>query len=86
MKKNGFTLLEILVALFIFALTGTALMKAAADHIRGVTVVEEVTFATWVANNRLTQLNISGQWPPANNAKGQVELGGKTWYRHWNGQ
>ena len=50
---SGMTLLEVLVALFIFALTGTAIMKAASDHLTGVGQIEDITFATWVANNHL---------------------------------
>jgi general secretion pathway protein I len=85
LKKNnkhlsGMTLLEVLVALFIFALTGTAIMKAASDHLTGVGQIEEITFATWVANNRLTQLHIDNTWPIKNNQKGEQEMAGRKWY------
>ena len=76
----GMTLLEVLVALFIFALTGTAIMKAASDHLNGVGQIEEITFATWVANNRLTQLHIDNTWPVKNNQKGEQEMAGRKWY------
>lgn len=78
--QSGMTLLEVLVALFIFALTGTAIMKAASDHLNGVGQIEEITFATWVANNRLTQLHIDNSWPIKNNEKGQQEMAGRKWY------
>ncbi|WP_293756766.1 type II secretion system minor pseudopilin GspI [uncultured Paraglaciecola sp.] len=77
---SGMTLLEVLVALFIFALTGTAIMKAASDHLTGVGQIEEITFATWVINNRLTQLHIDNTWPIKNNLKGEQELAGRRWY------
>jgi len=77
---SGMTLLEVLVALFIFALTGTAIMKAASDHLTGVGQIEDITFATWVANNRLTQLHIDTIWPIKNNQKGQQEMAGRKWY------
>ena len=77
---SGMTLLEVLVALFIFALTGTAIMKAASDHLTGVGQIEEITFATWVINNRLTQLHIDDTWPIKNNLKGEQELAGRRWY------
>jgi general secretion pathway protein I len=76
----GMTLLEVLVALFIFALTGTAIMKAASDHLTGVGQIEDITFATWVANNRLTQLHIYTTWPIKNNQKGEQEMAGQKWY------
>jgi general secretion pathway protein I len=77
---SGMTLLEVLVALFIFALTGTAIMKAASDHLTGVGQIEDITFATWVANNRLTQLHINNTWPIKNNQKGEQEMAGRKWY------
>ena len=77
---SGMTLLEVLVALFIFALTGTAIMKAATDHLTGVGQIEDITFATWVANNRLTRLQIDTTWPIKNNQKGEQEMAGRRWY------
>lgn len=80
MNNRGMTLLEVMVALVIFAITGTAVMKAAADHLAGVGQIEEITFATWVANNRMTQVMLSNQWPPKNDQKGSSEMSGRTWY------
>ena len=77
---SGMTLLEVMVALFIFAITGTAIMKAASDHLAGVGQIEDITFATWVANNRLTQLHLDTTWPVKNNKKGEQEMAGRTWY------
>lgn len=74
------TLLEVLVALFIFALTGTAIMKAASDHLTGVGQIEDITFATWVANNRLTRLHLDKTWPIKNNKKGEQDMAGRKWY------
>lgn len=78
--QSGMTLLEVMVALFIFAITGTAIMKAASDHLTGVGQIEDITFATWVANNRLTQLHIDTTWPIKNNKKGEQEMAGRKWY------
>ena len=80
MMQRGMTLLEVMVALLIFAITGTAVMKAASEHLNSVTVIEDVTIATWVANNRLTRLHLERRWPPQNNLKGQQEMADRTWY------
>jgi general secretion pathway protein I len=74
------TLLEVMVALVIFAMTATAIMKAASDHLSSIGQIEEITLATWVANNRLTELHLSKQWPPTNNAKGEEDMSERTWY------
>ena len=39
-KQQGMTLLEVMVALFIFAMTGGAIMKAASEHLNGVGQIE----------------------------------------------
>ncbi|NDV90757.1 type II secretion system minor pseudopilin GspI [Alteromonas sp. 345S023] len=74
------TLLEVMVALLIFALTGSAILKAAGDHLNNVGQVEAITFANWVASNRLNQLQIETSWPPKNNVKGQMDMADRTWY------
>lgn len=79
-KQCGLTLLEVMVALLIFAVTGSAILKAAGDHLSGVRIIQDMTFATWVANNRLTALQLDKSWPPKNNAKGSQEMAGSTWY------
>lgn len=79
-RTHGMTLLEVMVALVIFAMTATAVMKAAGEHLSSVGQIEEITFATWVANNRLTQLHLESSWPPKNNQKGSEQMAGRTWY------
>ena len=82
-SQQGLTLLEVMVAMFIFAMSGAVLMKAATDHIQGLNEIENITYASWVANNELNNLLVEQQWPPENNRKGSVELAGTTWYyRH----
>lgn len=79
-RQSGLTLLEVMVALFIFAVTGTAIMKAASEHLNGVGQIEEVAVATWVANNRLNDILMERTWPLKNNQKGQQDMAGRTWY------
>ena len=79
-KQQGLTLLEVMVALLIFALTGSAILKAAGDHLSSVGQIESVTFANWVASNRLNQLQLETTWPPKNNLKGEMPMAQRTWY------
>ena len=78
--NRGMTLIEVMVALAIFALTGVAILKATGDHIGSVGQIEEITMATWVANNQLTRVHLDDTWPPKNDKKGNAEIGGRTWY------
>lgn len=79
-KQSGLTLLEVMVAILIFGLTGTALLKAAGDHLNGLSRLEANLFATYVANNRLNLLQVSQQWPPKQNQRGQVDMAGTQWF------
>lgn len=80
--SRGFTLIEVMVAVGIFALAGAAVMKATYEHLRAVSSLEQLTFATWVANNQMTESTLRAkiQWPLKNNDKGEVELAGQLWY------
>ena len=79
-RQRGLTLLEVMVALLIFALTGTAILKASGEHLSSVGQIESVTFAGWVASNRLNQVQLENTWPPKNNLKGSMEMADRTWY------
>ena len=39
-----------------------------------------VSFATFVANNRLSQLHLIQSWPIKHNQKGEMEMANATWY------
>ena len=79
-SSRGMTLLEVMIALFVFALAGTAVMKAASSHLNSISQIEDITFATWVASNRLNQLKLDDTWPPKNDQKGSMEMAERTWY------
>ena len=79
-RLAGMTLIEVMVALAIFAITGAAILKATGDHIGSVGQIEEITLATWVANNQLTRAHLDNQWPPKSNQRGNEEMAGRTWF------
>lgn len=77
---KGFTLLEILIAIAILAVTGVAVMKASAEHINSLTILKEMTYSSWVAENRLVEMQLEDKWPPSNNKKGKMEMAGVEWF------
>ena len=81
-KCRGFTLLEVLLALSVFALAGIALLNTSDSHLRNLSMLENQMYAQWVAADQLVEVSLTvGNSPLKNNAKGQVELAGRAW--HW---
>jgi len=63
MTHRGFTLIEVLVAVAIVAVALTAGIKAAGALTNNAQRLTDVTAAQWCADNQLTGLKLSHQFP-----------------------
>lgn len=79
-RNHGFTLIEVMLAMAVFAIAGIALLSAASNNARNIGYLESKMFANWVAANQLVAASLDTKWPPKNNLKGDVELAGRTWF------
>lgn len=61
--QRGFTLIEALVALAIVAITLAAGIKAAGALSNHAARLAQMTAAQWCAENQLSELRLSGQFP-----------------------
>ncbi|WP_306519265.1 type II secretion system minor pseudopilin GspI [Rheinheimera sp.] len=77
--QSGFTLIELLVAMAIFAIAGVAVMRATTEHIRAVTQLEEMTFASFIAENQLQLNRLEQKWPPEAKKQGEVKMANRMW-------
>lgn len=78
-RACGFTLLEVLVALAIFALVAASVLTASARSVQTAAQLEAKTLAMWVADNRLTELQLAEVPPADGRDQGQVEFAGRRW-------
>jgi len=70
-NNNGFTLLEVMIAITIFALIATTLSKVSATTVDNHIHLERKLLATWIAENDITELR---SVPFANIKNGTKEL------------
>ena len=62
--NQGFTLLEVLVALVIIGTALAASLRAVASLTQNSSDLRAAMMATWSAENRLTQIRLEHEWPP----------------------
>lgn len=77
-KPNGFTLLEVMVALAIFAVAAIAITKVSINYTQSIGQMQDRTFGHFVAMNELTQMEVAGAWPEGTGEK-TVEEQGARW-------
>lgn len=69
MKARGFTLIEVLVALVIVAISLAAGVKAAGALTDNAARLQAVSAAQWCAENQLSELRLSRQFPAVGDAE-----------------
>ncbi len=79
-RSFGFTLIEMLLALAVFAYAASSILAVLSQSAKNLTELEQMTFASWIANDRLMELQVDKTWPPKNKDKGERELAGQKWY------
>lgn len=85
MNSRGFTLLEVMVAMTIFAIASMALMQATATQTATLSTLESRTFARWVAENQLALATLEQRWPQESWVNGESDMAGQRWYWRWQG-
>ena len=78
-RSGGFTLLEVLVALAIFALVAASVLTATARSLQTAARLEDKTLAMWIADNRLTELQLSKSPVADGSEQGEVAFAGRRW-------
>ncbi|SDH76489.1 general secretion pathway protein I [Vibrio xiamenensis] len=77
-NARGMTLLEVLIALAIFATAAIAIIRSVSQHINTLTYLEEKTFASLVVDNQMAKVMLGEG--ALTKQKGKEEMAGRTWY------
>ena len=78
-RSGGFTLLEVMVALAIVALSLTAVAASMNQMIGSATTMQERTYASWIAQNRIAEMRLANVMPEVSTTSGEVEFGNTRW-------
>lgn len=79
-KRQGFTLLEVLVALAVVAIALAALIKGGVQSATTTAHLRDKSLAHWVAMNRVVELSLQKEWPPLGESRNEEKMADQQWY------
>jgi general secretion pathway protein I len=78
-SERGFTLLEVLIALAILAISAATLLRQTQLQVKQQFELEAKTYAMWVADDTLAALLAQPQWPPLGRGENEATIGNQAW-------
>ncbi len=79
-SRRGFTLIEVVVAL---AIVGFAMASVAGVMNRMISDAEALrdrTYASWIAQNKIAEMRLSGVMPEVSATSGELDYGNGRWF------
>lgn len=80
LRRRAFTLIEVMVALAIISLSLTAVAAKMGRLIDTSNAMRERTYASWIAQNKITELRLANVLPEVSVTSGEIEYANSTWY------
>jgi general secretion pathway protein I len=78
-RFSAFTLLEVMVALLIVAITMGAIVDTGGSSARNTAHLTQKTIASWIAQNQVSLYRAKKTWNDASNVTGEVEMADASW-------
>lgn len=79
-RMRGFTLVEVMAALAIFALAALAAVYASSNQLSNLNYMQDKTLARYVASNVLAEQSL--KYPPKDNTTGSEMFADQQWHWH----
>lgn len=77
-KSKGFTLIEVMVALMIFAMIATSLSQTTAVAVDSQLNIEQSIFANWIAENEIIEMR-SLEWEEIKSSNKEIAMANHEW-------
>jgi len=78
-RRQGFTLIEVLVALVIVAIGMAAVLGTLTSAADSTVYLRDKTLASWIASNRVTELRLAAARPAKGKSSGELQFAGRQW-------
>ncbi|WP_430462516.1 type II secretion system minor pseudopilin GspI [Thalassolituus sp. LLYu03] len=78
---KGFTLIEVMIALTVFVAIAVTISQASSQSVGGLLTLQDTTLASFVAENRMAELRLSGV-PDVGENNDSVDMAGREWRVH----
>jgi general secretion pathway protein I len=79
LRQRGFTLLEVMIAMVIFAIAALALLNAQNSQITTDQHLRDKTIAHWVALNQLAEMRLQKRFPDVGESTDTASMGNAEW-------
>ena len=77
--KRGFTLLEVLIALMVISISLVAIAGEMISMLNAANTMQERTYASWIAHNKVTELRLANIVPEVSTSSGELEYANREW-------
>jgi general secretion pathway protein I len=78
-RQSGFTLLEVMVALIVVAVSLAAIASQMIQMIDAATTMQNRTYASWIAHNKIAEMRLANVVPDVSASSGEIDYAGREW-------
>ena len=78
-RSAGFTLLEVLVALMVVAVSLAAVASEMVQMVDAASTMQNRTYASWIAHNKIAEMRLANVVPDVSASSGEVDYAGREW-------